>query len=655
MKRLSKEKSAYLKHAADQEIDWYPWSEEAFEKAGREDKPIFLSSGAVWCHWCHVMAKESFYDNETGAFLNEHFVNIKLDRDERPDIDKRYQMAVSAMGSGAGWPLSVFLTPDKKPFYGGTYFPPVDGFGRPGFKKVLKAVTELYRSKKDEISEYTGNLIDALKPAPLASGEINEQQLDKAIQDILPECDPQNGGFGSAPKFPMSGTMEFLITRYFNTRDESIGSEIKKTLESMAGGGYYDQLGGGFHRYSTDKSWIVPHFEKLADDNAWLLRNYLNAYTVFGDELFKEVAEGVIGFIRDVLSDPEGGFYASQDADVTPDDEGGYFTWTDDEFRKALNDEEYRMLSLHLQHEAGSMHHDTSKKVLFSVMGAKEVAEVTGNDITKVIKVINLGKEKLLNERNKREVPFIDKSMYTSINGMLISVFLQGYRTLHDTALKDFALKSLERVMKTSFINGRLFHGVGTPAMLDDYVYIIDALVAAYEVTAGTAYIDRAGELMDICIKKLWDKEEGGFFDTDEHLLGINMKEIDDNPRPSANSLAIRLFQKLHSITGKDVYHEFADKSLKAFNTKAAEISLHAGYYFSALDAYFNRMKISLNTTPESGLANTALALFSPFTDIVYGEDKGHAVPCLKGVCHEPISDPNELKVYFNQNFLNSP
>ena len=411
MNRLAHEKSAYLKHAARQKIDWYPWSEEAFQRAQREDKPVFLSTGAVWCHWCHVMAEECFENDEIVQLMNRLFVNIKLDRDERPDIDRRYQQAVSAMGAGGGWPLSVFLTPDKKPFFGGTYFPPEDRQGRPGFKNVLGAVSNFYKVKREEAENYALEIMETLKPEALQPGELSESFLDDAATGMLSQADPENGGFGTAPKFPMPGALEFLIRRSFMGRSSSIGLAVRKTLESMARGGFHDQLGGGFHRYSVDASWIVPHFEKMADDNAWLLRNYCDAYSVFGDERFKEVAQGIIRFVRDVLSDPEGGFYASQDADVTPGDEGGYFTWTDEDLKRVLTDEEYRVLSLHFFHERGSLHHDPAKKVLFVVMEPGEIAEKLGMAEKAVAENIGRGKRKLLTERDARQTPFVDTTL----------------------------------------------------------------------------------------------------------------------------------------------------------------------------------------------------------------------------------------------------
>lgn len=647
MNKLAREKSAYLKHSADQKIDWYPWNEEAFRKAKQDDKPLFLSSGAVWCHWCHVMAKESFYDDEIARILNNNFINIKLDRDERPDIDRRYQMAVAVMGAGGGWPLSVFLTFDKKPFFGGTYFPPEDRFGRPGFRKVLTAVLDLYHSKRSDIAEYTDKLAAALQTEPMEPGEIQESMLDNAVESIMSEFDAQHGGFGNSPKFPMPGAIDFLLTRYVITQEESLKHAVKKTLESMAAGGFYDHLGGGFHRYSTDEAWIIPHFEKMSDDNAWLLRNYLNAYTVLGDRLYREVSEGIISFIRQVLSDPAGGFYSSQDADVTPDDEGGYFIWTDDDFRELLSPEEYEILSLYMLHEAGSMHHDRRKKVLFAAMDTGEIAEKTGRDMSEIIEVVKRGKEKLLDARKKRQTPFIDKTLYTSINGMLISVFFLAYRVLKDYSLKDFAIKSLDKIMETGLVNNELFHTRGVKAFLDDYVHIIDALIAAYEATGLTPYIRRAEVLMDACLQKLWDRDNGGFFDTEEDILEMKIKGIEDIPHPSSNALCIRLFLKLYFITKRDVYYEYAEKALKLFSTKAAKTGIHAGFYFSAVDAYYYMCSLTLETPPGSELAEAAISLYAPLTSIVYGEDTDHILPCRKDICFEPVNSPDMLKNLF--------
>jgi uncharacterized protein YyaL (SSP411 family) len=643
MNRLVKEHSPYLRHAADQKIDWRPWSDEAFEQAKREDKPVFLSSGGVWCHWCHVMAQESFEDDEVAGLMNELFINIKLDRDERPDIDRRYQQSVAAMGGGSGWPLSVFLTPDRKPFFGGTYFPPEDRQGRPGFKNVLRAVNKFYKEKRQDAEQYADRVVDALRIETAQAGDFRRSSLDDAVRAILTHFDPQNGGFGAAPKFPMPGALEFLIHRHFMTQDRSIGLVVRRTLEAMARGGFHDQLAGGFHRYSTDEGWVVPHFEKMADDNAWLLRNYIDAYALFGDQRFKETAEGIIRFAREVLSDPAGGFYASQDADVTPDDEGGYFTWTDAEFQKVLTGEESRVLSLHLLHERGAMHHDAKKKVLFIATTPEEIAEDLDKPLEEVMSVIRAGKEKLLAQRLKREAPFIDTTLYTSLNGMFIASYLRAFRILGDPALKEFGLKSLDRVMRERLRGDTLYHSEGVAAAFDDYVYLIEALVAAYEAAGGTQHLDQAEMFMEQCIAKFGDGK-GGFFDTEAEVLGARLKRVEDIPHPSANAVAAMLLLKLHHITGKDEYLRSAEKTLTVFSGSAAEYSIHAGSYFCALDAYYHTLRLNVEANPESELARAARSLGGPYTAVLYGGDSGRVVPCFKSSCYEPVTDPARLK-----------
>lgn len=651
MNRLSKENSAYLRHASHHKIDWYPWSDEAFIKAGLEDKPVFLSTGAVWCHWCHVMAKESFEDDEVAEILNEKFVCIKLDRDERPDVDRRYQQAVSSMGYGSGWPLSVFLTPDKKPFYGGTYFAPDDSFGRPGFKKVLAAVSDFYSSRRDEVNEYTVKMLDFLKERPSVSGEPDRNSINNAISKIMDEFDTVNGGFGSFPKFPMPGAIGLLMNRYFFTKDESVSNAARKTLLSMANGGFYDQLAGGFHRYSVDASWNVPHFEKIADDNAWLLRNYADAYALFKDEHFRDIAEGIIGFIKIVLSDPEGGFYTSQDADVTPDDEGGYFTWTKDEFRESLDDEEFNVLSLYFLHTGGAMHHDPSRMVIRPWMSLKDLAEKTGLDNSRLANIIRTGRSKLLARRQLRTMPFIDKAMYTSINGMLISSLLNSYKVFHNKEIRDIAIKGLDKIMRMNYKNGKLLHIEGVDAFLEDYVHITDALISAYEVTASGSYISIAEEIVNICIERLWDREEGGFLDSEESLLDIRVKSIYDIPHPSPNSTAIIMLMKLYHITGDDKYKGYADASLKCFSARAEETGIHAASFFTALDAGFNMLKLKVQSLPESELARSALTVYYPYKAIMFEADNGRIIPCIGNACFDPITDPAGLKNFIEIKF----
>jgi uncharacterized protein YyaL (SSP411 family) len=644
--RLANAKSAYLYHAAYQKVDWYPWSEEAFDRARREDKPLFLSTGAVWCHWCHVMAKQCFENDDIVNIMNELFINIKLDRDERPDIDRRYQQAVAAMGAGSGWPLSVFLTPDKKPFFGGTYFPPEDMQGRPGFKNVLGAVSNFYKTKRGDVAVYSSQVMDTLQAEVLLPDDLKKSFLDEAVKDILSHFDSQHGGFGTSPKFPMPGALEFLLRRFSVIRDTATGDAVRKTLDAMARGGFHDQIGGGFHRYSVDEAWIVPHFEKMADDNAWLLRNYIDAYAVFGDERFKDVARGIIAFTRDVLSDDGGGFHASQDADVTPDDEGGYFTWTDDDFKKVLTDEEYAVLTLHLLHERGYMHHDPSKKVLAVAHVPEDIAAKLGRPFVDVSEMIQCGKEKLLRERSARKAPFVDKTLYTSLNGMLITSYLQAYRLLGDPSLKDFALLSLDRILRDRLLGNTVYHSEGVPAVLDDIIYLIEALIAAYEATGMRSHLDHADALMTECMERFGD-EGGGFFDTEGEVLGTRLRRIEDIPHPSANAIAVTLLLKLFRLTGKESYRIASEKALKIFCRAAREMGIHAGTYFYALDAYFSMLILTVEADPGSDLSRAARALSGPFSTILYGSDNGRVIPCINETCFEPIYDPARLKDFF--------
>lgn len=649
MNKLANEKSPYLRHAATQKIDWYPWSDEAFDRAKQEDKPVFLSSGASWCHWCHVMAQESFEDPEVADLLNKQYICIKIDRDERPDIDRRYQQAVAMMGHGGGWPLSVFLSPDRMPFFGGTYFPPADMQGRPGFKNILKKIAEYYSANRTEVLTYSRKLLDLLKPQYPGRGEINRLLTDESVSGILSAFDIRNGGFGLSPKFPMPGALTLLINRFFLAKKESDGNAVKKTLEAMADGGIHDQIGGGFHRYSVDEAWMIPHFEKMADDNAWHLRNYTDAYAVFGDEYFREVAEGIVKFLRNVLSDPKGGFYASQDADVGPEDEGGYFTWTEEDFRRTLSDEEYDILSLHLLDERGAMHQDQSRKVLSVSTPLQEIIQRTGKDLQAIQSVIRSGKEKLLAARKKRTTPFVDRTVYTSLNGMLVTSCLKASRILGDADIREFALTSLNRIIQMHAAGGELFHTEGVKAVLDDYIYLTEALIAAYEVSGDPSYLYRADECMNACIGKFWDEGEGGFFDTETEVVGLRLKSIEDIPHPSANAVGILLLLQLHSMTGKVRYRVHAETAFKVFSSTAKDSPLHAAYYFCALEAFFMMMKLTIQAKPDSPLANTALASFIPYLSLVYEDDKGFVIPCIDTVCYEPIAGPEELKKFLRE------
>jgi Highly conserved protein containing a thioredoxin domain len=425
------------------------------------------------------------------------------------------------MGFGGGWPLSVFLTPDKRPFTAEPTFLPLTVTAGPGFKGILAAIGEAYRAKNDEIEESSRKIVEFLGQPVASDGMISKSQIVAETATILSEADRRNGGFGQAPKFPMSGTLEFLLCRYFLTRGQEIKDVLTTTLTAMARGGIQDHLGGGFHRYSTDALWIMPHFEKMTDDNSWLLRNYTDAYAILGDPHFREVAEGIAYYMERELADPEGGFYASQDADVTPDDEGGYFTWTDADLKRALNDDEYRVITSHLFHLRGTMHHDSAKRVLFAPKGKDEAATELGIDVTAMDELLKSARTKLLAERNGREKPFIDGALYTNLNGMAISAFLRAHRVLGDESIKAFAIKSLHRVLEDNVEDGMLLHGNGIKALFEDYANLADALVSAYEVTGEEGYLVHARWFMDDALARFRDTKKGGFFDTDGEVIGM--------------------------------------------------------------------------------------------------------------------------------------
>lgn len=664
MNRLAKERSPYLRHSAEQGIDWYPWGQEAFDEAKKKDIPVFLSSGAIWCHWCHVMSKECFEDNEIIDILNSGFICIKLDRDERPDLDRRLQRVVQLMTGTSGWPLTVFLTPDGEPFFGGTYFPPDDRSGRPGLKRILRTVSDFYRDNRGKIKEYSSslkeNLVRLSDKTETHAKTVDHSVIHQARDVMLSSLDLENGGFGTAPKFPMPGAIGFLVNLSFFDRENGLLRKmVIKTLDGMARGGIYDHLGGGFHRYSTDESWIIPHFEKMADDNAMLLRIFTDAYSVFRIETFRDVAAGIIRFVRDVLSDPEGGFYASQDADVTPDDEGGYFTWRDEELKSLLDDEEYEIFKLYLWDERGRMHHDGSKRVLFISTGLEEIAGRLGLEEDYVREKISVAKEKLLGYRKARVSPFVDRSLYTSINGMMIASIVRAYRVFGDDDLKNLSIKALERIISLRFKEEGLYHSDGVEAMLDDYVYLIDGIIALYEITGLYSYIEMAERLMEECINRLYDHEGGGFYDTRAEVLGLRIKDMDDLPQPSPNSIAIKVLIKLFHITARGEYLDKALKSIHAFLPQAmASPGIHYGSFYDAVNMYLNTLSLSVNADAGSDLARTAISVFRPYTTIRYQSkkdmlfnipglsDRECLIPChLKG-CHEPIFETERLREF---------
>jgi len=418
--RLKNSASPYLRSAAHQPVDWHEWGDEAFQKAGAEGKPILLDIGAVWCHWCHVIDRESYENPDIAAMINQLYIPVKVDRDERPDVDSRYQAAVSAISGQGGWPLTAFLTPDGKPFFGGTYFPPEDAMGRPGFKRILLGVAEAFRNRRPEVDDSARALEQAVAKAEIhhgARGSFDAAVVDAVVASSLQLFDEQHGGFGTAPKFPHASAADMLLERYQATRNQKLLHVAQHTLDGMALGGVYDQLAGGFHRYSVDERWCVPHFEKMTYDNSELLKNFLHGYQVTGKPLYRETAEGIIAWVGEVLSDPgRGGFFASQDADQTLDDDGDYFTWTLAEVRDVLSPEESRAVEIYYDVlPRGEMHHNPEKNVLWVTGDTETLAKAMKLDETGARLLLARAKGKMLDARRRRRpVPAVDDTLYVA-------------------------------------------------------------------------------------------------------------------------------------------------------------------------------------------------------------------------------------------------
>jgi uncharacterized protein YyaL (SSP411 family) len=628
---LASAASAYLRSAMHQPVQWMEWGEAAFERAAREDKPILLDIGAVWCHWCHVMDRESYENAETARIINENFVAVKVDRDERPDVDTRYQAAVSAISGQGGWPLTAFLTPDGRPYYGGTYFPPEDGYNRPSFQRVLLTMADSFGERRTEVDETAASVMNAIEHNEAFSGraggeirEIGRELVEKMALSALKSADLKHGGFGGQPKFPHSSALDLLIDVASWTDSRAASTTVKLsglgtvkmaeaarqavtvTLEKMAKGGIYDQLGGGFHRYSVDEHWVVPHFEKMSYDNSELLRNYVHAYQAFGDVEYARVARDVLRWMNECLCDRKlGGFYASQDADFSLDDDGDYFTWTLDEAAEALTPEELEIVVGYYNiGEIGDMQHNVAKNVLHVKRGLDVVARKAGVRVVEALIRLESAKRKMLAARKKRPTPTVDKTMYVAWNAMCISAYLEAGRVLDDAKAQAFALKSLERVLGAAWSGHErgLAHvmaygeaGVKTERLaggLDDYVFLGHAALDAWESTGEMRYYKVAMELMESALERFYDAAGGGFFDTEaaaagERRLGAlvtRRKPLQDSPAPAGNPVAAMLLLRLQALNGSAEYLAKAQETLAAFAGVVEHFGLYAATYAMALE-----------------------------------------------------------------------
>ena len=604
--RLEHSGSSYLRSAQHQPVEWHPWGDEAFARARAEDKPILLDIGAVWCHWCHVMDRESYEDAELAKVINQHYIAVKVDRDERPDVDTRYQAAVQAISGQGGWPLTAFLTPDGRPYFGGTYFPRDDRYGRPGFGRVLLTMAQVWRERREEALESATSVMAAVEHNESFSGRGGELTLalvDKIAGSALSQFDPKNGGFGSQPKFPHPAALDLLLELAMHRDNEAARDAFLTTLEKMARGGVYDQLAGGFHRYSVDERWVVPHFEKMLYDNTELLRNYVHGFQSYVREDFKQVALEIMGWLDSTMTDREhGGFFASQDADIDLDDDGDYFTWTPDEARAVLTPEELNVASRYYDiGELGDMHHNPAKNVLHVPFTKEQLASQLGTSLEEFGKLLDSAKRKLLAARMERKTPFIDRTLYTGWNAMAVTAYLEAARVLRLESAREFALLTLRRLLVEAWSGADLLdHVIAYPSgkaaeriagTLDDYAFTIHACVDGWFASGRMEFYHAAITLADAMIAKFYDRAASAFYDTPlesgtEKLGALNArrKPLQDAPTPAGNPTAASALLRLEAISGRREYREIAEDTLGSFAGIVEHFGLYAGSYGLALE-----------------------------------------------------------------------
>ena len=597
--RLINETSPYLLQHAHNPVDWYPWGSEALERARADDKPILLSVGYSACHWCHVMERESFENADIAAMMNERFVSVKVDREERPDIDSIYMTAVQAMTGHGGWPMTVFLTPEGKPFYGGTYFPPEDRGGMPSFPRVLTAISDAYDNSRGDVLQTTEQLLDRMRQmSAVAQPALEPLTLDvmrQAARKVASEFDDRNGGVGMQPKFPQPMTYEFLLRHHQRAGDADALGMVELTLQRMALGGIYDQIGGGFHRYSTDAFWLVPHFEKMLYDNALLVRLYLHAYQITGNPLYRRIVEETLDYVLREMTSPEGGFYSAQDAD-SEGVEGKFFIWLPQEITAALGDEDGEIINRYY----GVTRHGNfeGRNILHVTMDAANLARDEGLSPAEFRKLLARAKARLLAVRGERIAPALDDKILTSWNGLMLAAFAEAAAVLDRPDYAAVAARNAEFLMANLFDDGRLLRTykdgrAKLNGYLEDFAFLIDGLLALHEVSFDRKRLDDAIELGEAMVRLFWDEASGQFYDTghDHERLVVRPKDITDNAIPCGSSMAVAVLLRLAVITGQGDLERRASVALRSVRRLMTNFPTAAGHWLGALDFYLSRTK----------------------------------------------------------------
>ena len=677
--RLINETSPYLLQHANNPVDWYPWGEEALERARSEDKPILLSIGYSACHWCHVMERESFENETIAGLMNDNFISIKVDREERPDLDQVYMQAVQMLTGSGGWPMTVFLTPEGKPFYGGTYFPPEDRQGMPGFPRLLTSIAEAYSTNRGEIDRVTQQLTTQMSQSNQVSQGTSILTVDilhQAYSSLATNFDYQNGGFGNAPKFPQPMTPEFLLRYYHHGYNPRALELVELTLEKMAYGGIYDQIGGGFHRYSTDAYWLVPHFEKMLYDNALLARVYLHTYLITGRALYRRVVEETLDYVLREMTDSSGGFYSAQDAD-SEGVEGKFFVWSPDEINSVMGDADGEVFAGYYGVTgAGNFE---GKNILNIRQDPEEFAETKGLTADQLGDIINRGSKALLEVRDQRIHPMRDDKVLASWNGLMLRSFAEAAAALGRPDYLAVAIKNAEFLAGSMKSGGRLLRTYrdGQAKLLgylEDYSFVIDGLLALYEATFDLRWLDEAVTLADSMIELFWDEGIGGFYDTgsDHETLVVRPRDVFDNAQPCGGSVASDVLLRLAVFTGNNDYSAKATVPLRSLHQAMSQSPGGTGHWLSALDFYVSPPKEIAVIGPRDDPATQALldTVFHRFlpnkvvmgveTPLIPAVDNSEAdIPLLAGrgmvgglpsayvcqnyACQLPVTDPADL------------
>jgi uncharacterized protein len=668
--RLANETSPYLLQHAHNPVDWYPWGADALERAKVEDKPILLSIGYSACHWCHVMERESFEDPRIAEQMNASFVSIKVDREERPDLDGIYMQAVQAMTGSGGWPMTVFLTPDGTPFYGGTYYPPTDRGQMPGFPRVLAAIADAWRTRRKEVLESGTRLRESLQHSlPSTAGDLNPSILDAAAAGLKKQHDPAHGGLGGAPKFPQPMALEYLLRYWKRTQDADALRVVTHTLDRMARGGIYDHLGGGFARYSTDNEWLVPHFEKMLYDNAQLARAYLMASQATGSAFFQDVVVEILEYVLRDMTDPSGGFYSTEDAD-SEGEEGKFYLWTPAEVEALLGAEDARLFNAFYDVNLPG-NFEGRASILRMQRTPLEVASRLGVTESAVLEALERGRQVLLEARAKRVRPARDEKVLAAWNGMLLRALAEASCVLERADFLDAAKKNAEFLLREMRdADGRLHrtwkpgHAARLNAYLEDYANVADGLLALYEGTFDPRWLSASVELAEVILSEFTDRDNGGFFDTStrhEQLI-TRPKDIFDNATPSGNSVAADVLLRLALLTDRADFRDAAGSVLRLLEEAMARYPLGFARALNALDFFLGtpREVAIVGDTAAADTRALRRAVFEPFVPNKVVAGSGAAIPLLEGreprngraaayvcehyVCQAPTSDPDQLR-----------